>query len=92
MDGGEQMKSEARRDDLRQKIIAMMNALVLPRRVEHEPRPTIEELEKLLNSDDPPNISIQPDGSVIEYRPQTTTVRAVADGILDLLEAEGVKL
>jgi hypothetical protein len=79
-----------KREELREKIIAMMHDLVLPKKIEVEPQPTIDQLEKILNSVDPPSISLQPDGSVVEYRPQTTTVQAVADGILDLLEVEGV--
>jgi hypothetical protein len=75
-----------RRAELRQKIIERMNELVLPRKVEQIPRPSIDELERLLNQSSPPDIRIEPDGTVVEYFPQTTTVGKVADAILDLFE------
>lgn len=73
------------RTDLRQQIIDKLHELVLPKKIERLPRPSLDELEKILNSVDPPNIQIGPDGSIVEYRPQTTTVGVVADAILDLL-------
>jgi hypothetical protein len=78
------MTKTTSRAELRQKIIDKMNTLVLPKPVERKPRQTIEELEKILNQEDPPNIQINSDGSVTEYRPQTTTVGKVADAILEL--------
>lgn len=41
-------------------------------------RPTIDELERILNSEDSTSISIEPDGSVVEMVPLTTTAREVA--------------
>ena len=73
------------RAELRQQIIDRLHELVLPKKIERLPRPSLDELEKILNSVDPPNIQIGPDGSIVEYRPQTTTVGVVADAILDLL-------
>lgn len=73
------------RAELRQKIIDKMKELVLPKKVERQERPSIDELEKLLKQEDPPNIQINPDGTVTEYQPQTTTIEKVADAILHLL-------
>ena len=51
-------------------------------------KPSIEELERLLNSESPGKVQILPDGS-IEVRDATqTTVGAVADLIMKLVEAE----
>ena len=74
----------ASRADLRQNIIDKMKTLVLPKKVERNTRPTIEELEKILNSENPGKMQINPDGSVTEYHPQTTTIEKVADAILEL--------
>jgi hypothetical protein len=78
----------ADRSELRPKIIDRMKELVLPKKIERSPRPSIDELEKLLRQEEPPNVKINPDGTVTEYQPQTTTVEKVADTILDLLAAE----
>lgn len=78
-------KTTPTRAELRKKIIDKMKTLVLPKKIERNPRPTIEELEKILNQAEPPNIQINPDGSVTEYQPQSTTIEKVADAILDLI-------
>jgi hypothetical protein len=73
--------------DLRQQIIDTMKCLALPRKVVAIPRPSIEDLERILNQENPPPVQLEPDGSVTEYQPQTTTVEKVADAILALLNA-----
>ncbi len=76
------------RAELRQKIIDKMKTLVLPKKVERKERPTIDELERILNSENPGKMQINPDGSITEYREQTTTIEKVADAILDLVYPE----
>lgn len=66
---------------MRDEIIAEIMTLVRPPPHKMEPRPTIEELEKILNSEDKRDITIEPDGS-ISVRPDHTTVAEVADAVL----------
>lgn len=76
------------REKIRQQIIDKMKGLVLPKKVERNPRPTIDELEKILNSENGPNVQLNPDGTVTEYQPQTTTIEKVADAILDIFDEQ----
>lgn len=57
--------------------MAAMNDLVRPVEKPME-RPTIAELEKILNSDAPPGVRIHPDGTVSTLEERTTTTRAAA--------------
>lgn len=66
----------------REQIIAEIMKLVRPEPKPLE-RPTIAELEKILNSETTDAVQINTDGSV-STRPTTTTVGAVADAILAL--------
>lgn len=69
-------------------ITAAIMALIQPteRKIEQSERPSIAQLEAILNSEDPPKVSIKPDGSVVEIVPASTTVGHVADAVLDLLK------
>lgn len=70
---------------MRQQIVAEIMSLVRqqPRQL---PRPTIDELERLINSESTDAVNIEPNGSV-SVTPTTTTVGAVADKVVGLVEA-----
>lgn len=67
---------------LREKIIQEIMALVRPEPYEMKPTPTIDELERILNSPDPMEIDLRPDGSVYARPPHYVTVGIVADAVL----------
>lgn len=69
---------------LRELIAAEIMTLVRqqPRTME---KPTVDELEKILNSDSSDAVHIEPDGSV-SVTPTVTTVSAVADKVAALVE------
>ena len=69
---------------LRDEIVVEIMSMIRPVKIERT-KPTIAELEAILNSDDPPLISLNPDGSCTELVPMTTTVGAVADKIVALI-------
>lgn len=71
--------------NLRSEIVREIMTLVQPEPQEIKPRPTIDELEKMLNSDTPQEIDIRPDGSIYTRPPAHTTVGAVADTILRVI-------
>lgn len=75
---------------LREQIVKEIMSLVRqkPRKME---KPSIAELEKILNSECTDAINIEPDGSV-SITPIVTTVGAVADKVIALLEPEMQKL
>lgn len=66
---------------LREKIVAEIMKLVRPAPVPMDPKPSIDDLERMLNSDDPRRIKILPDGSVVEEAPPHT-VGDIADAVL----------
>jgi hypothetical protein len=70
---------------LKEQIVTEIMSLVRPQPQKMEPKPTIAELEKILNSECTDAISIEPDGSVC-VRPTSTTVGAVADKVIGLVE------
>ena len=71
------------RELLRQKIVSDIMKL-LPGVLEPTDRkPTVEELEKILNSEDAERISINPDGSIGQYRP--AKVGDVADAVMKVV-------
>lgn len=65
---------------LRAKIVTEIMKLVKPKMVTPERKPTIDELEKMLNSECQDRIQILPDGSVAIERPNT--VGDIADAVL----------
>lgn len=70
---------------LRQEIIREIMTLVQPEPVEMKPKPTIDELERILSSDDNRQIDLRPDGSVWARERKTVTVGIVADAILRVI-------
>ena len=56
--------------------------LVIPKRREI-PRPTIAELEKILNSEAPRGIELHPDGTASTLEERTTNAREVAEAVLN---------
>lgn len=65
---------------LREQIVAEIMKLVTPAIVPMDHKPSIEELEKILNSDEVPKIHMQPDGSISTEKPHT--VGDIADAVL----------
>lgn len=56
------------------------------------PKPSIAELEAILNADsDGRNINIEPDGSITELTPRTTTASEVAKTAYEAMVAEATK-
>jgi hypothetical protein len=68
----------------REQIVSEVMNLVHPKMVPSDKKPTIDELEKILNSEDHPNISIAPDGSFLVEQPNT--VGDIADAVMRLVE------
>ncbi len=50
-------------------------------------RPSIDELERILNAAKPAPLRIRPDGSVVEIKPCTTTIKTVAIACAEALAA-----
>jgi hypothetical protein len=75
---------------LKEQIVTEIMSLVRqpPRKME---KPSIDELEKILNSESTDDINIEADGS-ISATPTTTTVGAVADKVVTAVEAEIARL
>jgi CRISPR/Cas system-associated protein Csm6 len=71
---------------LREQIVREIMSLVRQPAKKME-KPSIAELEKILNSESTDNINIEPDGS-ISVTPTSTTVGAVADRVVVVVEAE----
>lgn len=74
---------------LRDQIVTEIMSLVRqpPRKLE---KPTIDELERIINSESTDAVNIEPDGSV-SVTPTVTTIGAVADKVAALCEAETEK-
>lgn len=70
---------------LKQQIVTEIMSLVRQQPQKMDPKPTIDELEKILNAECTDSISIEPDGSV-SVRPTSTTVGAVADKVIGLVD------
>lgn len=70
--------------ELRAQVVAEIMKLVRPEPV-NIGKPTIEELERILNSDDPGRINLAPDGSATMQPRSSVTVGTVADAILPLV-------
>lgn len=68
----------------RDKIVAEIMSLVRQSPRKMEPKPTIAELEAILNSECTDEISVQPDGSIC-VTSTSTTVGAVADKVIAAL-------
>lgn len=65
----------------REELVGIIMSLITPPRVVVEPRPTIEELERILNSQDDSPYHLEPNGTVTRPGP-TLTAGALADAIL----------
>lgn len=70
---------------IREQIVTAIMTLVRPQPRVMEPKPTIAELEAILNSESDDIVDIRPDGSVTVVRASHTTVGAVADEVQRLL-------
>lgn len=66
---------------MREQIVAEIMKLVRPAPVPMDHKPSIAEIEKMLNSDNPSRISIAPDGSYVTEAP-AHTVGDIADAVL----------
>ncbi len=77
-------------DDLRSKIVAEIMKLVRPDSVVVLERPTIAELEAILNAEEEPDIHLNPDGSISARPKQTVTVGDVADAVLRIIGASEI--
>lgn len=75
---------------LRQQIVTEIMSLVR-QQPKTLPKPSIEELERILNSESTDAINIEPDGTV-SVTPTVTTVGAVADKVVAVVEKEMEKL
>lgn len=71
-------------DKLRTLIVAEIMKLVQPEMKPLGHKPTIAELEAMLNEENPPKININPDGS-LDIAPSLTTVGDIADAIIRVL-------
>jgi len=69
---------------LREQIVSEIMKLVKPAMVPMMPKPSIEELEKILNSENPRHVQILPDGSIMEEGP-AHTVGDIADAVLRIV-------
>lgn len=69
---------------MREQIVAEIMKLVTPQMVPSDKKPTIAELEAILNSEDQPNISIAPDGSFLVEKPNT--VGDIADAVMRIVD------
>lgn len=72
---------------LREQIVTEIMKLVRPAMIQMDHKPSIDEIEKMLNSDNPHRISIAPDGAVMVEAP-THTVGDIADAVLRVRDAE----
>ena len=80
------LTDDAKEIVLRKEIIAEIMKLVDGRWETVEPRPTIDELEQNLNSDEPSKLRLNPDGSVSKFL-GNYTVKDVADAIMRVISA-----
>lgn len=71
----------------RSDIVKEIMKLVKPTPIVMDKKPTIDELEKILNSESSDKVNILPDGTVTLTK-TTTTVGEVADAILQLYEQD----
>lgn len=71
---------------LREQVVAEIMKLVRPTPVPMDHKPTIDELEKMLNSDSE-SVNINPDGTV-SVQPPPCTVGDVADAVLRVFESQ----
>ncbi|HEY1806053.1 MAG TPA: hypothetical protein VGG45_16385 [Terracidiphilus sp.] len=69
---------------LKEQIVAEIMKLVRPAMIPMDHKPTIDEIEKMLNSDNPKRISIAPDGSAVMEAP-SHTVGDIADAVLRIV-------
>lgn len=76
---------------LREMIVAEIMTLVRPEPRELKPKPTIDELERMLNSTDPLEIDLRSDGSIYARPPHHVTVGNVADAVMRLLKTHAVQ-
>lgn len=72
------------RDELRARIVTEIMGLV--RKPAVRVKPTIEELERILNSENPPDMQIDPDGTILSTPQSHTTVGDIADAILKIID------
>lgn len=70
---------------LREQIVSEIMTLVRPQPTKMDPPPTIAQLEAILNSENTDDVRIETDGSV-SVRPTVTTVGAVADRVVAIVE------
>lgn len=75
---------------LKDKIVTEIMSLVR-QQPQKLPKPTIDELERILNSESKDAVNIEPDGSV-SVTPTVTTVGAIADKVVALVEADRAAL
>ncbi len=83
---GAERAPERKDKTMRDKIVSAIMELVKPPPM--RTKPTLEELERILNSDDPPPFVIEPDGTMLSTPQSGTTVGAVADAVMRLLDAD----
>ncbi len=76
---------------LKQQIVTEIMSLVRQQPRKMEPKPTVLDLERILNSESTDAVHIEPDGSVT-VTPTVTTVGAVADKVVGLVETETNRL
>lgn len=69
---------------LRDQIVSEIMKLVKPPMVPMDHKPSIDEIEKMLNSDNPRRISIAPDGIALT-EPPPHTVGDIADAIIRVI-------
>lgn len=83
------VRDESAKLPTREQIVAEIMKLIPPQMVPME-RPSIEELEKILQSDERPDIHIAPDGSITTEKPHT--VGDIADAIMRLLQPQTTEI
>jgi len=72
---------------LREQVVAEIMKLVRPAPIPMDRKPTIDELEKMLNSDSESVANINPDGTV-SLQPPPCTVGDVADAVLRVFASQ----
>ena len=80
----ERVRRLAEKATLRQQIVSEVMKLLPGVLEQREQKPTIDELERLLNAEDTAHIQINPDGTIGEYRP--AKVGDIADAVMRLIE------
>lgn len=82
--GVESLRAQPAIEGLRPLLVAEIMKLVSPAPIPMERKPTIAEIEKILNSDNPQKIGLAPDGSATIEAP-SHTVGDIADAVIRVL-------